>query len=129
MITWFIFGSISLTLFGIGLVMVVVPSLWQRWVRLSVVDPFKRLLVGQGILLAGLLLVVGSAGLRGRWLWTALGCLIVVKTLILLGLHDKGRRSVLALLDRLPPLTHRVIGVVSVALATLLAIDTLRGPQ
>jgi len=129
MITWFVFGTISLTLFGIGLVMVVVPSLWKRWVRLFLVDPFKRLFVGQGILLAGLLLVVGSADLRGRWLWTALGGLIVVKALILLGLHDTGRRSVLTLWERLPLVTHRLIGVVSVALATLLAIDTLRGPQ
>lgn len=129
MITWLIFGSISLTLFVIGLLMVVVPSLWQRWVRLSLVDPFRRLFVGQGILLAGLLLVVGSADLRGRWLWTALGGLIVVKALILLGLHDTGRRSVLTLWERLPLVTHRLIGVVSVALATLLAIDTLRGPQ
>ena len=129
MITWFVFGTISLTLFGIGLVMVVVPSLWKRWVRLFLVDPFKRLLVGQGLLLAGLLLVVGSTGLRGRWLWTAIGVLIVVKALILLGLHDTGRRSVLTLWEKFPPLTHRVIGVVSVALATLLAIDTLRGPQ
>jgi len=127
--TWLILGSISLILFAIGLVMVVVPSLWQRWVRHSVDDPFKRLMMGQGLLLAGLLLVVGSADLRGRWLWTALGGLILIKALVLLGLHDAGRRSVLALWERLPPVSHRLLGVVWVALATLLAIDVLRGPQ
>ena len=129
MATLVLFSLISLLWAGTGLAMVVAPSSWNGWVRDAFLDPLKRFLVTQGALLAGLVLILGAAGRRGQWLWMTIGLLGVGKALFLLGLTEPRRERVLSAWQRLPPWAHRVAGVLTVSLATLLAIDTVRGPQ
>ena len=121
----FLFVPISLTWLGIGIVMIVAPSFWERSIARSFIEPVKGFVLSEGVLLIGLLLVTGSGGLRGRWLWTAIGGLMAIKALLLLGFTDKKRQSLFAQWERVPPITHRLAGVMLVALATLLAIDTI----
>ena len=127
MVTFVAFGLISLIWGGMGLAMVVTPSSWNGWVRRSFFDPLRRFILTQSLMLAGLLLIMGATGHQGRWLWVAIGALGVAKALALLGLSHSGREAWLAAWERAPVLAHRLAGVVIVALATLLAIDTLRG--
>jgi hypothetical protein len=129
MATMILFGLISLVWAGTGLAMAVAPASWNGWVRRCLVDPLWRFLMTQGLLLAGLTLVLGATGHRGRWLWVAIGSLGVVKALILLGLTDSRRESLLLAWERTPLVVRRLAGVVTVTLATLLAVDTIRGPK
>jgi hypothetical protein len=121
-----VFGLLTLTWLGVGLALVVAPASWLGWVRHTLLDPLRRLLLTQGMMLAGLVLIVGPASLRGRWLWNVVGVLVVVKGLALLALSDAGREAWLASGERLPASAYRLAGVLNVALATLLAIDILR---
>lgn len=123
------FGLISAVWAGIGVAMVVAPSSWQGWVRRAFVDPVTSFMVSQGLMLAGLLLMLGAGGHRARWLWMAIGLLMVAKALVLLGLTASRREGLLRAWERFPAWTLRVIGLLTVTLATLLAIDTIRGPQ
>jgi hypothetical protein len=125
-VTRIVFGALSLAWFAAGLALVLAPTPWRGWVRRWLLDPLSRLFVTQGLMLAGLVLIAGSASLRGRWVWTVLGVLVVAKGAALLALSDDGREAWLAAGDRLPGPAYRLAGVVNVALATLLAIDTLR---
>lgn len=129
MVTLVALGLISLIWGVMGLAMVVAPSSWNGWVRRSFLDPLRRFILIQGLMLAGLVLILGATGHQGRWLWVAVGALAVAKALALLGLSDSGREAWLAACERAPVPAHRLAGVVIVALATLLAIDTLRGSQ
>jgi uncharacterized protein YjeT (DUF2065 family) len=126
MVTQVVFGALSLAWFWAGLELVAAPASWRAGVRRWVSDPLRRLLVAQGLMLAGLVLITGSAPLRGRWAWTVLGVIVAAKGTALLALSDHGRESWLAAGDRLPEAAYRLAGVINVALATLLAIDTLR---
>lgn len=126
MVTQVVFGVLSLAWFVTGLALVVAPASWRTWARRWVPDPFRRLLIAQGLMLAGLVLIAGSSPLRGRWLWTVLGVIVAAKGTALLALSDHAREAWLAAGDRLPEAAYRLAGVVNVALATLLAIDTLR---
>jgi len=123
------FGLISLIWGGMGLAMVMAPSSWNGWLRRSLLDPLRRLILIQSLMLAGLVLILGATGHQGRWLWVVVGALAVAKALALLGLSDSGRNAWLAAWERAPVPAHRLAGVVIVALATLLAIDALRGPR
>ena len=121
------FGLISLTWLAIGIALVVAPTSWQSWLKRFSTDPLKRFLLSQGMLLMGLLLIAGSDRLRGRWLWVVLGTLIVLKGLLFLGLNERSGRSWFALWERAPAAITRLGGVMLLALATLLAIDTIGG--
>jgi threonine/homoserine/homoserine lactone efflux protein len=129
MATMIILALISLCWLAVGFMMAVAPAVWRRWLTRSLTDSLPRFLIGNGILLLGLLLLAGSPGLQGRWLWAALGGVAVVKALLLLGLSDPYQRAWVSRWQRLPAIIHRLAGVLYVALATLLAIDTIRGPQ
>lgn len=126
LVTRVVFGLLSLTWLGVGLALVVAPAAWLGWVRRSLLNPLRRLLLTQSMMLAGLVLIVGAASLRGRWLWVALGVVVVVKGLALLALSDAGREAWLAAGERLPAPAYWLAGILNVALATLLAIDILR---
>ena len=129
MVTLVAFALISLIWGGVGLAMVVAPLSWNGWVRHSFLDPLRRFLLVQSLMLAGLVLILGATGHQGRWLWLAVGALAVAKALALLWLSDSGREAWLAAWERAPVPAHRLAGVIIVALATLLAIDTFRGSQ
>lgn len=129
MVTLVVFGLISLIWGGLGLAMVVAPSSWNGWVRRSFLDPLRRFILIQSLMLAGLVLILGATGHQGRWLWVAVGTLAVAKALVLLGLSNSSREAWLAAWERAPVLAHRLAGVALVVLATLLATDTLRGFQ
>ena len=129
MVTLVVFGLISLIWGWLGLAMVVAPSSWNGWVRRSFLDPLRRFILIQSLMLAGLVFILGTTGHQGRWLWVAVGTLAVAKALVLLGLSNSSREAWLAAWERAPVLAHRLAGVALVVLATLLAIDTLRGFQ
>ncbi|MBI4400375.1 MAG: hypothetical protein HY581_01940 [Nitrospirae bacterium] len=129
MLTVLLFGLISLLWMAMGLTMIAIPSWWSLWIRQAVADPVSRFLLAQGMILTGLLLVVGASTQGGYWLWVTLGSLSVAKALVLLGSSESLRMRLLTWWGRGPVWTHRLAGVVLVALATLLAIDTIRGGQ
>ncbi|MFM8551508.1 MAG: hypothetical protein ACKOCD_04220 [Nitrospiraceae bacterium] len=120
-------GLVSLLWIGIGVVMVALPAWWQAQVQQTMADPLRRLLIAQGMILGGLLLFLGTAPLRGAWLWALLGSLTVVKGLLLLGCSPSLRDRVLDWWGRCPVWVHRLAGVLLLALGTLLAVDTVQG--
>lgn len=120
-------GLISLAWAVAGTAMTVIPAWWSAWVSRVVQDPLGRFLLTQAMILGGLVLMLGSASLLGYWLWMPFGLLGVVNALALIGAPQPARERILQWLGRRPLWVHRVAGVMMVALATLLVIDTIRG--
>jgi hypothetical protein len=118
-------GLIGLIWMAIGIAMISAPDWWRSLVQQALVDPFRRLLLTQGMILGGLLLILGTGQLRGAWLWMTLGFLTVAKGLVLLGIRDQLRNRWMAWWTRFPILMHRLTGVVLLVLASLLMIDLL----
>jgi hypothetical protein len=127
MITAALFGLLSLIWLAVGLAMVATPAWWNQWVRRTMTDALSRFLLLQAMMLGGLVLVLGASTYRGYWLWVFLGALQTAKALILLGAPHSLRERLLAWWERSPLWAHRLAGVTLTVLATLLAIDTLRG--
>ena len=107
--------------------MMAIPSWWSGCVRRALVDPFRRFLMTQGMILGGLVLVLGASTHRGYWLWVTVGLVGVGKALTLLGAPESLRDRMLNLWERSPLWAHRLTGLLLVVLATLLTIDTIRG--
>jgi len=126
MLTGLLGGLISLIWIGVGTAMIALPAWWQVWVRRTMADPLGRLLIAQGLILAGLLLFLGTAPLRGYGLWMAVGSLAVAKGLLWLGLSAAWRDRLLDGWGTWPSWSHRLAGVFLLVLATLLVIDTLQ---
>jgi len=116
---------ISLVWMAGGLAMIVSSGWWRERLERALTDPLGRLLLAQAAILAGLLLVLGAASLRGAWLWMGLGVLAVVKGLAILGAGDRFRSRAIAWWKTLPTWVHRLSGLAMVVLATLLMIDAL----
>lgn len=123
MLSALLFGLISL----IRLAMIAVPLWWSAWVKRSVADALHRYVAAQGLILGGLILVSGASTHRGYWLWVTVGSLGVAKGMVLLGLGESRRERLLAVWERTPAWACRLAGVMTVTLATLLTIDTMRG--
>ncbi|MBW8064709.1 MAG: hypothetical protein FVQ04_02390 [Nitrospira sp.] len=126
MVTGFIFGLNSLILLVLGLAMLIVPSEWGAWIRRTMKEPLSRFLLAQAMVLCGLLLLLGGLTDPGYWLWVAIGALMIVKGMAWLGLSASLRDRLLSWHERYPIWTHRLGGVVMMALATLLGIDAVR---
>ena len=126
MVTLFLFSLISLILVAAGTAMMAMPSWWSGWVRRALVDPFRRFLLTQGMILGGLILVLGASPHRGQWLWVTVGLLGVGKALVLLGAPDSLCHRLLNLWERSPLWAHRLSGLTLVVLGTFLTIDTIR---
>ena len=124
--TLFLLSLISLILVAAGAAMMAMPSWWSGWVRRTLVDPFRRFLLTQGMILGGLILVLGASTHRGHWLWVTVGLLGVGKALVLLGAPDSLCHRMLNLWEQSPLWTHRLSGLMLVVLGTFLTIDTLR---
>lgn len=118
-------GLISLIFVAMGIATISAPDWWRDRMQRIMADPFRRLLVAQGMIFGGLLLILGTGQLRSAWLWMTLGFLTVVKGLVLLGIRDQLRHRLMAWWARFPILAHRLTGVVLLVLASLLLIDLL----
>jgi hypothetical protein len=119
-------GVISIVWGGMALASIAAPSWWRDWIARQMAQPLRRLLWGQAIMVAGLVLIVGTSGLNGYWVWVSIGGLAVVKGLLLLGLPAPMLATLLEWWRRRPLWVDQIAGVVSMALATLLAIDFIR---
>jgi len=126
MVTLFLLSLISLIFVAAGAAMMAMPSWWSGWVRRALVDPFRRFLLTQGMILGGLILVLGASTHRGHWLWVTVGLLGVGNALVLLGAPDSLCHRMLSLWERSPLWAHRLSGLTLVILVTCLTIDTIR---
>jgi len=126
MVTLFLLSLISLILVAAGAAIMAMPSWWSGWVRRALVDPLRRFLLTQGMILGGLILILGASTHRGHWLWVTVGLLGVGKALVLLGAPDALCHRMLNLWERSPLWAHRLSGLMLVVLGTFLTIDTLR---
>ena len=59
--TLFLLSLISLILVAAGAAIMAMPSWWSGWVRRALVDPLRRFLLTQGMILGGLILVLGAS--------------------------------------------------------------------
>jgi len=123
-----LFGLLSLAWLAWGVALAVLPTSSTHWIRRSLEDPLPRFVLAQGLVLAGLLLLLGTGATAIRWLWIGIGGVMVVKGMVWLGAPESFRARVLDQLDRVPLWSRRIVGVIMVGLATLLATETIRGP-
>lgn len=127
MVTAVLFGLISVSGLAVGLVMIVTPSLWSAWVTRTIEAPVSRFVLAQSGILAGLILVVGTARGPAAWLWGSVGGLVVASGMLLLGVPERLRVRLLGWYRGRPQWISRLLGFGLVTLATLLGIDIIRG--
>jgi threonine/homoserine/homoserine lactone efflux protein len=89
-------------------------------------DAVYRFVMTQLLILVGLILIIGPSSYQGHWLWVLLGSVAVVKGLFFLSAPERGRAALLQWWDRTPVWAHRASGVLMVAFAVLLALETIR---
>lgn len=121
-----VFVLISAAWVGMALAMIAAPSWWREWLVRQMAQPLRRLLWGQGLMLGGLVLIVGSSRLAGYWLWVGIGVLAVGKGMLLVGLPESARHTLMDWWRRRPLWVEQLAGVASMVLATLLVIDLIR---
>jgi hypothetical protein len=121
-----VLALVSLLWFAAGVGALAAPAWWSRRLHRSMADPVSRFFLIQGLLLAGVLLLLAAAELPRSWFWMAVGGLAAAKALVLQGLPDRGRERLLTWWMSRPPWVPRLAGAVTAALATLLAIDAAR---
>ncbi len=124
--TTLVLGFVSLVWLAAGIVMIVAPAWLSGQVQRNLADPFSRFLLLQGAALAGVLVVLGSSVEQRSWFWIAVGSLATAKALILLGLSAHHRDRLFAWWCARPLWFQRLAGLMTVSLATLLAIDAIR---
>ncbi len=118
-----LFGLIASAWLASGVTLVMAPSWWLAAARRAMADPLPRMAWSYGVMLSGLILLLGSSGLRGAWVWMGVGAISVGKALVWLGLSDTARQAWLDRWLRLPPWACRLVGTTAVIFATLLAVD------
>ncbi len=124
--TMLVLGFVSLVWLVAGIAMVVAPAWLGGYMQRNLADPFSRFLLLQGAALAGVLVVLGSSVEQRSWFWITVGSLATAKALTLLGLSTHHRSRLVAWWCARPLWLQRLAGAVTVALATLLAIDAIR---
>ena len=124
--TTLVLGFVSLVWLAAGIVMIVAPAWLSGHIQRNLADPFSRFLLLQGAALAGVLVVLGSSVEQRSWFWIVVGSLATAKALILLGLPAHHRDRLLAWWYARPLWLQRLAGLMTVSLATLLAIDAVR---
>lgn len=127
MLTMILLGLVGLSWVAIGVVMITAPGWWHERMGDVIATPPSRFLLTQGMILGGLVLMLGTSAQQGFWLWGTLGALLVAKALVLLGAPESLRERLIGCWKKNPMWLLRLGGVLLMALATLLAIDTLRG--
>lgn len=118
---------IALVWAGSGVTLIAVPLLCTGWVRRVFCQPVQRFLLTQGAILFGLILLLGTSGHQAHWLWVTIGGIGILKGMFFLGAPEKLRDPALNWWCHLPHWIHRASGVLTVGLAALLIIDTVRG--
>lgn len=108
-----------------GLLMTIVPVVGFAWIQRSVLDNWRRFWIAYAMMLMGLVLIVGTTGLQGFWLWVACGGVAVAKACFVLGASASFRDRVLHKVGTWPAWLHRCHGMVSVVFAVLLAADVM----
>ena len=127
MLTMILLGLVGLSWVAIGVAMLTAPGWWHERMGGVMATPPSRFLLTQGMILGGLVLMLGTSAQQGFWLWGTLGVLLVATALVLLGAPESLRERLIGCWKKSPMWTLRLGGVLLMALATLLAIDTLRG--
>lgn len=108
-----------------GLLMTIVPTMGLAWVKRSFLDPWWRFWIAHATLLMGLVLIIGTTGLQGSWLWVACGGIAVAKACLALGSSASFRERVLHRVGTWPVWLHRCNGMLSLVFAVLLASDVI----
>jgi len=115
---------------AVGLFMLVFPTLWRSTMPGRLRDPGFRFVVMQGIVLAGLVLVMGTTGFQGFGLWALVGCLGIALASCVLGCSTDTRENLVRSIDRWPLWLYRLGGFLTVSLAVLFGADLiLSGPN
>ncbi len=126
MLTLGALAIVGLLWIGSGVAMIAVPSWWMGWILRSCSQPVSRFLLSQVAILGGLVLLLGTSGHQGAWLWRTIGFLGVLTGMFFLGAPAGLSTGPLRWWGGIPPWVHRLVGILLVALATLLTIDSLR---
>ena len=108
-----------------GLMMTIVPTMGLTCAKRVFFDPWWRFWIAQAILLMGLLLMIGTPGLKGFWVWVVCGGLVVAKAGFLLGATASCRDRMLERIGNCPPWLYRCGGTIHLAFAVGLAADLI----
>ena len=79
----------------------------------------------QGMIVAGLLLMVGTSRFQGYWLWATIGLFSLLKGLVILGSSEEFRKRVMAFVEKVPLRLYRFSGVLTVLLVSLFVADVI----
>ncbi len=121
----FVFMVIGIFWGAVGLVMLVFPALWRSALTIRLRDPGFRFVVMQGIVLAGLVLVMGTNGFQGFGLWVLVGCLGIALAAFLLGCSTDTRDNLIRSVERWPLWWYRLGGFMMMSLAVLFGADLI----
>ena len=120
-----VFTVIGVVWGAAGLFMLVFPTLWRSSVTGGLRDSGFRFVVMQGIVLAGLVLVIGTTGFQGFGLWVSVGCLGVALASFLLGCSADTRDNLVRSVERWPLWLYRLGGIMMVSFAVLFGADLI----
>jgi len=120
-----VFTVIGVVWGAAGLFMLVFPTLWRSSVTGGLRDPGFRFVVMQGIVLAGLVLVIGTTGFQGFGLWVSVGCLGVALASFLLGCSADTRDNLVRSVGQWPLWLYRLGGIMMVSFAVLFGVDLI----
>ncbi len=119
----FLLGVFSVVWGAWGLLFVIAPVPVLAWTSRVLFDTWWRFWVAQATLVVGLLLIIGTSSLEGRWLWVVCGGIGVAKACWLLGASESFRDVVWQYVSHWPVWLLRCDGGLGVILAVLLAAD------
>jgi hypothetical protein len=119
----FLFTVIGVIWGAVGLYMVVFPTLWRSSMTDRFRNPGFRFLVMEGIILAGLILVIGTTEFRGFWLWGLIGGLGIALASCVLGCSTQTRDNPIMSVEYWPTWLLQVSGLMMMSLAVLFGAD------
>ena len=120
-----VFGLIGVIWGAVGLFMLVFPTLWRSSVPGRLRDPGYRFVVMQIIVLIGLVLVMGTPGFQGSWIWVSVGTLGIAIASFILGCSSNIRDNLVRSVERWPLWLYRLYGVMMMSLAFLFGADLI----
>jgi hypothetical protein len=121
----FVFMVIGIFWGAAGLLMLLFPTIWRSAVTGRLRDPGFQFVVMQGIVLAGLVLVMGTTGFRGFGLWVLVGCLGIALASFVLGCATDTRDNLVRSVEQWPLWLYRLGGLMMVSLAVLFGADLI----
>ena len=125
MIAQVILGLFSVVWGVLGLLFAIAPASVLARAQRILFDTWWRFWTAQATLLIGLLLIIGTSSLEGRWLWVACGGIGVVKGCVWLGASESLLDRIWRRFSQWPVWLFRCDGVLGVVLAVLLAADLM----